>query len=265
MTTQVSCTYRVARGGLSDAALLAAVAAVSVQASVGDILSFLGIRVTSDNTSTVGSFAVRTIVFTWLPSIPGAAGPVTIDANNHLNDVPVAAAGTDYVLPPVPLPIGGSPLKTASLRSWLKVVGLASVTVGSGYSAATFATVIGQLAPNKPDARMPKLGLTITGGHISAAPIIDAGAGLVGIPSVLITDPGVTPGSGGSITLSMGVDEIEVAFRGEGYQSAPSIVLVPSFESSFEFSEAKPFFNLMTTAISKAVLSPVSADAPVVT
>jgi hypothetical protein len=264
MSSQVTCVYRVARGGLSDSALRTAVAAVSVKNSIGDVLSTLGLRVISDSTVTAGAFAVRTIVFTWLPSASATMAAATINADGQLNPITVTAPGADYVLPPIALAGGGPPYKNAILRSWLKVVGSTIAAPGSGYSAATFATVIGQLAPSKPNARQAKLGLTIVAGAINAVTIADAGSGYVGIPVVTITDPGVTPGSGGEVDLSMGVDEVEVVYPGQGFQSAPTILLLPAFESSFVGSEDKPFFNLMTSAIQQAILSPVSADAPIV-
>ncbi len=260
MTTQATCVYNVARGGLSNAALLAAVAAVVVPP---DPLQALGIRLVSESTITSGNFAVRTSIFSWAPVSNAALNNPSINANNQLNSLTVASAGSGYVLPPV-VAIGlGGPLVNAKANAFLKVVSDSIVANGTGYSAATFATVVGQLAPSKSGARTAQLVLTIVGGAITAVSIVDAGSGYVGVPKVVITDPGVTPGSGGVVTVSMGVDEIQLVHPGEGFDVAPSLILIPAFEVMFPSRRDRPFFNMLTTAISQAVMTPVKADMPV--
>jgi hypothetical protein len=261
MTTQAVCVYRVARGGLSDSALRAAVAAVPVPP---DPLGALGVSVASDGTITSGAFAVRTINFSWVPAVAATVNPPTLNADDELNPLTLSAAGSGYILPPIVVITGGKPHVNASARAWLKVTGASIGAAGSGYSASTFATVVGQLASSKPNARQAQVALTIVAGAIAAVFVTDAGSGYVGVPQVVITDPSVSPGSGAAVSLVMGVGEVEVVHPGQGFESAPTVTLVPAFEIMFPFGRDRPFFNYMTSAIADAVMTPVTAIAPVV-
>lgn len=111
-------------------------------------------------------------------------------------------------------------------------------------------------------------------GVITSITLDTGGIGYVSIPAVVITDPtGV--GSGAKATVSMGVGEIVMIYGGKGYLAAapPTVTLTPFFKSMFPdlasvpatlVSQAKPFWDFMTSALVQGTLSPVRADAPVV-
>lgn len=111
------------------------------------------------------------------------------------------------------------------------------------------------------------------GGTISAIVMDTTGIGYVSIPAVVITD---AVGTGAKATVSMGVGEIVVIYGGKGYLASapPAVTLTPAFKSMFPdlasaaatlVSQASPFWDFMTAALVAGTLSPVRADAPVVT
>jgi hypothetical protein len=263
----VTCVYRVAQGGASLTSLQSKVAAVAVNPS---ILSALGARITSDSTAIAAGFAVRTIVFSIVPTVPAGA-TASLNSNDFLSGVSVFSAGSGYILPPVVKFVGGSPYKIASARATLKAVSVNIIANGSGYTAAAKATAVGAINPNhdiklgEEAVRPVLLSLTIGGGGaIVGAAIVDAGADYEGVPTVVVTDvPG--GGSGAVIVLSMGVDAVDVVYPGQGFQAVPACQLIPAFRVMFPdgANQAAPFANLMTTAIAQAVMTPVVADAPV--
>jgi hypothetical protein len=262
MTTTITCVYHAAQGGQSLVALQTEVAAVPVPSLVGNVF---GLRVTSDGTALGSGEVVRTIVFSMVPS-SAATAVAALNGDNEVAAVTVSSPGAGYVKPPDIVLAGGKPLKHASALAYLKAVST-SFVAGSGYhSATTTATVVGQLNTSDPTSRPAKVSLTIVGGHITAAAITDAGQGYVGVPTVVITDTDPTPGSGGSVTLSMGVGEIQVTYRGQGYEAAPTVDIVPFYQALFPdaASQASGIASLMTVAISQAVITVVQADPPIV-
>jgi hypothetical protein len=269
MSTQVTQVYRIAQGGMTPAALAAIVSATSVPTPT-DVLTFMGARVTSDSVASPPGFAVRTIIYALGPSVTATALS-TVDSDGHVSGINITAPGADYVIPPIIILAGGdggSGIESvAHARAWLKVVSATITAPGSGYHLGTTATVVGQLAPSKPDAKPAKLSLTIGGGGaITAVTIVDPGTGYVGIPTVVIADPAASPGSGGAITLSMGVGQIDVFDPGEGYALGPIVIIRPAFIEMFpnETDQGAPFDNLILVALQSAVASPVEADAPIV-
>jgi hypothetical protein len=169
---------------------------------------------------------------------------------------------------------------SAAAVAFLKAVS-ASFVGGAGYSAATFIQVKGQLkssgspptltATPPPDVgRLMVLVPTITLGAITAVTIVDPGSGYTGVPTITVVDPSVTPGSGGSVSVSMGVERIDVLREGAGYNAAPTVVLTPLFQALFPAGvspfegQQRPFRNLMNTALEQALTSPVSAATPVI-
>jgi hypothetical protein len=267
VNTTVTCVYRIAQGGAALTTLQSKVAAVVVNSS---ILSTLGARITSDVTTIAAGFAIRTIVFSIVPTV-AAGATAALNSNDFLSGVSVFSAGSDYILPPVVKFAGGNPYKIASARATLKAVGVNVVAGGSGYTAAAVATAVGAINPNhdiKLGQAPPKpVLMTLTlggGGAIVGVAITDAGANYEGVPSVVVTDV-VGGGSGAIIDLSMGVSAVDVIYPGQGFQAVPACQLIPAFRVMFPDgpSQAAPFANLMTTAIAQAVMTPVVADAPV--
>lgn len=261
-TTTITCAYHAAQGGQSLSTLGAEVAAVPVPSLVESVF---GLRVTSDNTAPGSGEVVRTIVFSMVPS-SAATAVAALNGANEVAAVTVSSPGADYVKPPSIILAGGTPYKMASALAYLKAVST-SFVAGSGYhSATTTATVVGQLNTSDPTSRPAKVSLTIALGAITAAAITDAGQGYVGVPTVVITDTNATPGSGGSVTLSMGVDEIEVTYPGQGYETVPTVDIVPTYQALFpdSASQASGIASLMTVAISQAVITVVQADPPIV-
>src|SRR6266852_4238801 len=148
MSTTVTTVYRVAQGGLSIAALQAAVAAVPVPL---DVISAYGARVLSDSTAPAAPGVARTIVFSLVPAstatanaslFPGDASGSPIDA------ITMSGAGTDYILPPI-VRIGATNPPDdldAKAYAYLKAIGTLIVSGGTGYNPATTkAFVVGGL------------------------------------------------------------------------------------------------------------------------
>lgn len=270
MTTIITTVYHVPQGGQSLNDLASAVAAVPVPPS---ILNAFGLRVTSDSTVNGSGEVVRTLELSMVPS-SSASAVAALNAANEIAAVTVSDAGADYILPPVVRLVGGNPMNNvnpgryvAKARATLKGVAVSVAAGGSGYhSATTTATPVGGLMPSNPNARPMKLSLTIVGGAITAAALIDAGEGYVSVPDIVIVDADASPGSGGSIVVSMGVGQIDVDFRGQGYESVPDVSLVPAFQVMFssEESQAAAVADILTTAIRQAVLTTDEAEFPVV-
>jgi hypothetical protein len=162
--------------------------------------------------------------------------------------------------------------------AYLKAVSAAVASGGSGYSAATFIEVTDALksAGDRPSlTATPNVGVgrpvvlipTIALGVITAVTIVDPGAGYVGVPTIEVVDPAMVPGTGAVITVSMGVERIDVLREGAGYNVAPTVVLTPLFQALFpagSSNQAAPLRMLMNTALEQAITSPVSAAEPVI-
>lgn len=283
MTTTATLTYSAFLGGASAATVAALMGAVPVPPSV---LEFYGLRVISDSTS-VANPAVRTIVLGLNPASTATATCLleTQNSGSPVGSVAVTSPGSGYVVPPVvsfsggrPMPpnIPGFPVQTidvnqsggslnmpATAQAYLDVVGATIVAPGSGYSAATTLQLTGGLAANGVQATLTP---TIAGGHITGVAVATAGSGYTGVPQVTVVDPAMTPGSGGVITVTMGLGEIKLTRGGAGYSTAPTVVLTPLFQALFPVAsnQATPLAELMTTALEQALQSPVSAGVPVI-
>ena len=277
MSTTATLVYTCAPGGASLVSIAAALRSVPVPPSV---LQALGLRVTSDNTVN-GPPPTRTIVLNFGPSTTATADAVLLEAGESGSPIGrfvIRNPGADYVLSPIVQisSAGQTDLVTpAAGIAWLKAVGAVVTAPGAGYSASSFAVVSPSTpgggptsltqAPSAPPAqsRPVKLALTILAGAITGVAIADAGTGYQQLPQVTVVDPtGV--GSGAVINLSMGVDRIDVARAGVGYGSVPAVTLVPAFDVMYPAGQGGPLANLMTAALSQAVLSPVVASAPVI-
>jgi len=273
MTSQATLTYTAFLGGASAATVAAELAAVPPPPAV---LSALGVRVISDSTP-VASPVVRTIVL-GLGPISAATATAAISASESASPVTavtVTAAGSGYVRPPIVTFAGGrskappnvdvnqlagSKNAPAFADATLKLVSATVVAPGSAYTANATAIVVGGRRPTGRDAT---LSLTIAGGHITGVAIVDAGAGYTSVPEIIVVD---TAGSGGAVTVSLGVDAVEILRGGAGFTEAPTVVLTPWFQALFPASsdQAAPFKELMTTALEQASFGPVSAGTPVI-
>lgn len=273
MTTTATLAYSAYLGGLSAAQAQSIVEAVPLPA---DILTFYGVRVTSDNT-TAADPVVRTIVLALNPASAATAVASLLDqdSGSPIATVTVTSPGAGYVQAPsvsftggrpagiTPSILSGSLDQPAAAFAYLKAVSAAVVSAGSGYSAATFVQAMGGL---KAGGRPMVLTPTIVGGHITAAVVTDPGSGYTSLPKLVVIDPGVTPGSGGVVSVSLGVDVITVTRGGAGFSSAPTVVLTPFFQAMFPPTgdQAAPFRNLFTVALEQALLTPISAATPVI-
>jgi len=274
MTTTITCSYHVAQGGAALTALQSAVAAVPVPQ---DLLTAFALRVTSDSTTIGSGEVIRTIVFSMVPSSTATA-TAQVNSNQQLTGVTVTAPGANYVKPPVVSFVGTSVFPPKA-RAGLKIVAATVASAGSSYTANAKAVLVGGLPasevlapnqrpstvfpPNDPTVIPAVLTLTIVGGHITGVAITNAGSGYTTPPEVVIED---TIGSGGAITLSMGVSDVVVDYRGEGVFPAPTVVLTPAYKSTFPdgSNQGAPLANIMTTVIAQAVFSPVVASTPIV-
>jgi hypothetical protein len=283
MTTTATLTYTAFLGGASAATVAALMAAVPVPPS---LLEFYGVRVISDSTP-ITSPVVRTIVLGLGPpsTATATATLATNDSGSPVGAVTVTSPGAGYVVPPIVSFMGGRPTppnapgyptqtidvnqlagslnSPAVAQAYLNVESAAVATAGSGYSAATTIKLTGGLSQNGVQAVLTP---TIVGGHITAVTVTSAGSGYTGVPQVTIDDPAVSPGSGGVVTVSMGLGSIQITRGGTGYSTPPTVVLTPLFQALFPATgdQATPFMFLMNTALEQAVQSPVSASVPVI-
>lgn len=294
MSSTATLSYTAYLGGLSAAKAAAALAAVPLPL---DLLYALGLRVISDSTPTA-SPAVRTIVLGLNPVSAATATAVILgsQSGSPVKSVTVSAAGSGYTAPPIISFSGGRPtiipaqsaadsvvpnVNTPQLDTipfayaFLKAVSAAVLTGGSGYSAETFILV----GPPKPGVQLQAgtpglfagtqmvLTPTIGGGVITGVAISNAGAGYTSPPTIEVIDPGVSPGSGANISVSMGLSEIDVTYGGNGFNAAPTVAVTPRFQALFPSAtaiQASPFINLLTTALSQALKSPVVASTPII-
>jgi hypothetical protein len=109
--------------------------------------------------------------------------------------------------------------------------------------------------------------VTVSGGNITGVTILTNGSGYVQLPTVVIYDPMGT-GSGGAISVSLGVENIVVDYPGHGMTTAPTVVLTPYFKSVFPDSsnQATPFENFpLFWALQRATASQVVPAVPLLT
>jgi hypothetical protein len=281
VSSTATLVYTAYLGGLSASAGATLMASVPPPA---DILAFYGLRVVSDSTPSA-SPVVRTIVLGLNPvSTATATAVIGPDTGNGVESVTVTAAGSGYIQPPIVSFTDGrvvvtpaqstdnaaaetvllsNPNRPAWAQAYLMAVSTAIVAAGSGYSAETVISVEGAL---KPGGTQMVLTPTIAGGHITAVAITTPGVGYVGVPTITVVDPNVSPGGGGVVTVSMGVGEVVVLNPGGGYNTAPTVVLTPVYQAFYPTAsnQASPLAELMTAALTQAMRSPVTANPPVI-
>jgi hypothetical protein len=281
MTASAALNYSAYLGGASSAQVIAAMDAVAPPLP---LLASLGLRLVSAAaagvnpviyTMVVGFNPVADATATATLKAPGASG-------SGVDSVALTLAGSGYVAPPIVSFTGGRPATVdspgfpttpivesvitgskntpPSAQAYLKIVSTIVGLAGSGYSASPTAVVFGRI---RQGGRQAKLNVTSAAGAINSVAIVDPGEGYTEVPRVTIVDD---TGSGATITLSMGVGEILVFRSGDGFSSAPTVVLTPLFQALFPpgSDQAAPFRQLMTTALEQATMGPVSAAEPLV-
>jgi hypothetical protein len=281
VSSTATLVYSCYLGGLTDTAAAALLASIPPPA---DVLAFYGLRLISDSTP-VASPVVRTIVLGLNPtSTATATANIGPDSGNGVESVTITSPGAGYVQPPIVSFTGGRPTVTpaqstdnaaaetvvngnpnqpAQAQAYLTAVSTSIANVGSGYSANTFIVVSGAL---KPGGTPMELTPTIVGGHITGVAITTPGVGYVGVPQVAVIDPNVTPGTGGVVTVSMGLGEVVVLRPGGGYDAPPTVVLTPIYQALFPpaSDQGAPLADLMTASLTKVMRSPVTANFPVI-
>lgn len=232
MSTTATLVYEVDAEGTSVDSLATLLATPPVPQ---DVLGFLGAILVSDVTSKTGSSATRTVQAQFANSSVATFSPAVVDSNGHLVSVAVTAVGAGYAgVPLVLIASANAPIRPATLRALLKVVGFNLVQEGAGYVSPTI-LFEGGLAPPQIDPTTgffpPSClqGLTIVsggknystnavvefaadvvdGGHLPVATatfsstgvlesvlVTDVGAGMISPLVVTVWDPG--PSSNGS-------------------------------------------------------------------
>ena len=199
-----------------------------------------------------------------------------LGSQRYRQTIPGGIAQPENVVPPsLDFPAGA--------QAYLKVVSIAIGSGGSGYSAGTTLSLSGAYprpGGAQPNTKVPTGGPppavvgagtlmvltpTIVGGSITGVTIVSAGTKYPHPPTITAVDPMGT-GTGAVLTAVMGVESIDVLQPGAGYNAAPTVVLTPLFQALFPpaSDQARPLATLMLSALQQALMSPVSAGAPVI-
>jgi hypothetical protein len=248
-----------------------------------------------------GTIAAAGSGYTGTPHVGFVGGLPPADANKPpfaVNSVTIAKKGKKYSVNAVVqfngslAPGGHHATATLTLDAKGSVIAVTVTDPGSGYLTIPKAFVYdvsftgGEDPDNaavlsvQPGSGTPATAHAIVAGgdsHIVALAMDSFGSHYVKAPSVVITGGG---GSGAVAKAAMGVDSpLTIVYGGKGYLASalPTVTITPFFLSLFPnltpagtdaatlASQAKPFFDFMTTAFERAALSAVRADAPVVT
>ncbi len=164
-----------------------------------------------------------------------AKATITQDAFGRITSITLTDMGAGYIQEPVVnfVPPGGiPPLKRAK----------ASVALAEGTPATAHATV--------------------AAGVITGIVLDTTGAGYVGVPDVVITDP---TGTGARAVARMELDRIDVRSPGIGYTPTTTIVITPFFKAAFPDAadQSRPFFGFMNGLLRDRVITPILTHTPV--
>lgn len=224
MGNSATLEYDVDPAGASAAAVAAC---ISVAPLPTDLFALFGLRVTSDVTSVLGPVK-RTLVLDFGPAVTAIAHTVLEANGGRLTAIVVDAAGFDYVALPTivisPPPVKGSGVQATAIAT----LGLQSATIangGAGYSASTFASVIGAMPPPQQGttrdflnlASVQQIAVGAQGRNYSAASTVEFQGDVLpgGHPAVGFT----TLGPRGQVL------KVTITDPGSGYQKAPKVVI----------------------------------------
>jgi hypothetical protein len=257
MTTDALLVYTAPNYFGTTAQLDAAMAS----APIPDI-GFLGLLLKSD----VTAGGVRTMHFGLVPTVTATAIASLVPGNRGapIDFLTLTAKGLGYTTPPEVLITGGvgsEPLiQSAAGIALMQVNTIPVSSSGSGYTAPVV-TLVGGLAQGGAAATAVA---NLFGGAILSILVKTSGSGYTSVPEVVITDP---TGTGAVATAVMEIGELVLTRAGRGYETAPTVTLVPRFKQYFPdgTNQAYPLFNLMTESIQKTALVQVTAAPPVIT
>lgn len=208
-----------------------------VQAAVADVLvpfdelTALGVRVTSDNTTSADP-VVRTIVLTMEPDAVATATSTLTNDGSSIAAVTVTGAGAGYVVPPVPFFEGPAEIH-AQAQAYLKLVGLSLVSGGTGYSASSTLNFIGGLSPGSAHQDPNTANITqrtrdpVVGPNcVGSVAVAKGGRGYLGTDTVQFLGSCTRPARGVPIVDAVGrITAIGMVDMGAGYVVAPDVVV----------------------------------------
>lgn len=148
--TIATLAYDVPKGWAPTATIIAQASAVPIPL---DVMQALSVFVSTDATTDSPPVVRRAITLTLTPSVTANTVAVLVPGDkttgSPIRSITMLGSGLDYVSPPVVTAQGGNPLpeSQAKLDATLLLGGVAVLTGGSGYTGATFASVIGGMRP----------------------------------------------------------------------------------------------------------------------
>lgn len=256
MADEAVLSYQIEPTGASSAALAALMNASAVPVPL-DILQAAGLRVVSDVTP-VADPVVRTITLRWTPSAAPVAA-ATLDNEGRVSAVSVTSHGLDFTLPPQ-VSFSGASSRQALARAYLNAQAVAIGSLGSAYSASTFAVVLGGMAPPTyktlsvpppdwqaahgmpptvrviPPSCVQNLRIAVEGKGYSTSAVIQFQGTLDP------TNPNARPAQ--AIITSFGphgeIFGVQITDPGEGYILVPEVVVVDSGQASGGFMVTRP-------------------------
>jgi hypothetical protein len=229
-------------------------------------LKAIGAQLVSDAT-VPGPPATRTVQMRFAPTVDATATSTLVPGDGQgapVQTLTLVGGGQNYPGRPIVRFVGGGkPERSALATATLNVLAGLLVASGSGYTAPVV-TFVGGL-PNDGTGRTATAHATVALGSIVAIVIDDHGAGYVGVPDIVITDPNPAA-TGGQARANMQVDALKLIDGGLGYSSPPTPLLIPGFKATWPDTsdQRQAFFNAMTGAIASASAGPVVALAPVI-
>jgi hypothetical protein len=243
-----------------------------------EILTALGVYIMSDTASEPGGVSVRTTVLGLVAPTPGSVVATTVDkgaSGSALATLPISSGGSGYVVPPIlviaPPPrvfqtqsqVGDADYPATGI-CLLSVGGATIVAGGTLYGMGTTISFVGGLGPGGV-AATATLTINPSGGAITGIAITSAGSGYISAPKVVLT---ALTGSGANITVQMKIGSTRVVTPGTGYapSSTPTVTVVDYFKSLFPdgTDQTLPFYDLLTTALKRAICAPVLASPPLI-
>jgi len=164
-----------------------------------------------------------------------------------------------------------------------RVQSITIVDMGRVYESVpdVFITTTTGIAPRRPAKLfavmaegLPAQGVVTVGAGpgfpITAITVTDPGDNYVTVPSILIRDTGVAPGTGATAHARMGLGRIDTIAEGEGYFPGTTFTITPQFEEFFPpvtgntQAQAEAFFQFLQGTIQQIAITPVTSATPLV-